>query len=85
VPSLPQRATIRVHLALDRRRRPQWHRIGGAVWRGDAAGEKREDLVGQKAQPQRHHVTAAMAVLVRKVETQRLQQVRCSRARVIAT
>ena len=48
----------------------------GAVWRGGAAGEKPEDLVRQKARPRRHHVTAAMAVLVRKVEAQRLQQMK---------
>jgi hypothetical protein len=46
----------------------------GAVWRGGAAGEKPEDLVRQKARPRPHHVT--VAVLVRKVETQRLQQVK---------
>ena len=44
----------------------------GAVWRGGAAGEKPEDLVeSATAAP---HVT--VAVLVRKVETQRLQQVK---------
>jgi hypothetical protein len=46
----------------------------GAVWRGGAAGEKPEDLVRQKARPRPHHVT--VAVLVRNVETQRLQQVK---------
>ena len=43
---------------------------------GGAAREKPEDLVRQKARARRHHVTAAMAVLVRKVEAQRLQQVK---------
>src|SRR5580704_8271332 len=53
---------------VDRRCRPQWHRIGGAVWRGGAAGEKTEDLVRQKARARYHHMAAAMAVLVREVE-----------------
>ena len=54
------------------------------VWRGGAAGEKPEDLVRQKARPRHHHMAAAMAVMVRKIETQRLQQVKML-ARVIAT
>jgi hypothetical protein len=54
--------------------RPQWHRIAAQF--GGAAGKKPEDLVRQKARPRPHHVTVAMAVLVRKVETQRLQQVK---------
>jgi hypothetical protein len=77
---------------MSRRRAPmstglwsQWHRICGAVWRGGAASEEPQGLVRQKARARRHHVTAAMAVLVRKVEAQLLQQMRCSRARVIAT
>ena len=33
---------------IDRRSGSQWHRIGGAVWRGGAASEKPENLVRQK-------------------------------------
>src|SRR6516164_11739018 len=61
---------------VDRGYRSRWDRIDGALWRGGAAGEKPEDLVRQKARPRRHHVAAAMAMLVRKVETQRLQQIK---------
>jgi hypothetical protein len=34
---------------IDRRSGSQWHRIGGAGWRGGAASEKPENLVRQKA------------------------------------
>src|SRR4029077_1820488 len=61
---------------VDRPCRAQWHRIGGAVWRGGAASEEPEDFIRQKARARRHHVAAAMAVLVRKVEAQRLQQMK---------
>ena len=33
---------------IDRRSGSQWHRIGGAVWRGGASREKPENLVRQK-------------------------------------
>src|SRR5271165_6638050 len=77
----PDRGASAPHIAqagadVDRRYRPQWHRIGGAVWRGGAAGKKTEDLVRQKARVRHHHMPAAMAVLMRKVELPRLQQMK---------
>src|SRR5271170_4433542 len=54
----------------------RWHSIVVALWCGGATSEKPEDLVRQKARARRHHVAAAMAMLVHKVEPQRLQQMK---------
>src|SRR5271166_1021135 len=57
--------------------RSRRHHIGGAaVWCGVAAGEKPEDLIRQEARARRDHVAAALAGLVRQVETERLQQMK---------